>query len=65
MKVKATTGQINYWIRKLRKVGFEIDFTNREIDPYPYSEFKNVPIGARYYMGLLIKQGFNVQHKIR
>lgn len=65
MVKKATEGQINYWIRKLRNHGFSIEKSQKEIDPYPYSSLQNIPVGARYYVGLLIKQGFNVQHKIR
>lgn len=65
MKSKATQYQISYWIRRARKSGFHVDTALREIDPYPYKSFQDIPVGVRYYIGLLIKQGFNVQYKIR
>jgi len=65
MKKKATEGQLKYWIRRVRSAGLKVDIANREIDPYPYASFNEIPIGPRYYVGQLIKQGFNAQLKIR
>lgn len=63
--MKATPGQINYWTRRVKAAGFKVDTSIREIDPYPYDSFKAIPVGPRYYVEQLIKQGYNVQHKIR
>jgi hypothetical protein len=57
--------RLNYLYRKVRNAGFTIIPGLREIDVYPYLEFKDIPIGPRYYVGQLMKAGFSVQLKIR
>lgn len=65
MKTKATPGQIKYWLSKCKKFGFHVKGETKELDPYPYSSFQEIPVGPRYYVGKLITQGYNIQFKIR
>ena len=57
--------RLNYLYRKVRDAGFILDPGLREIDVFPYLKFDDIPIGPRYYVGQLMKAGFNVQLKIR
>ena len=66
MKRKTTAdGKLLYWKRRLKKSKISVDLNAREVDVSPYTEFKDIPVGPRYYVGQLIKAGFNVQIKIQ
>lgn len=65
MKKKATPGQLKYWSRKVRNAGFVLDTNKRELDVTPFTQFKDIPVGPRYYVGQLIRAGYNVQLKIQ
>lgn len=65
MKKRASDGQLRYWIRRVRLAGFQVCTASREVDPHPYTAFSEIPVGPRYYVNQLIKQGYNVQLKIR
>lgn len=60
-----TQSRLNYLYRKVRQAHFIIDPGLREIDVHPYQSFQDIPVGPRYYVGQLMKAGFNVQLKIR
>lgn len=58
-------GKLLYWKRRLKKSKISVDLNTREVDVSPYTEFKDIPVGPRYYVGQLMKAGFNVQIKIQ
>jgi hypothetical protein len=52
-----------YYLHKQLKGKYEIDGVNRTID-VPHKRFKDIPVPDRYYIGQLIKMGYNAQFKI-
>ncbi|SDM39835.1 hypothetical protein [Pedobacter antarcticus] len=52
-----------YYLHKRLKGKYKINSEQRAID-LPYAKFNEVPTGDRYYIGQLIKLGYNVQLKL-
>lgn len=56
--------QKRYWAKTLRnKYDFIVDVRHREIRT-EHENFEEVPIGARWYLGQLLKVGFTVQYNL-
>ena len=52
-----------YYLHKKLKGKYEIDGVLRTID-VPYKRFKDIPKPDRFYVGQLLKLGYNMQFKI-
>ena len=53
-----------YLHNKARKYGIRINVVNRSLDISPYTSFNEFPVPGRYYLGQLLKLGYNLQHKL-
>lgn len=66
MKKKTTTQYHTrrYYIHRVLKNHFRIDSEQREVDIYPYTSAADIPIPWRWYVGQLVKLGYNIQLKL-
>lgn len=67
MKRKTTKSQYHtrrYYVHRVLKNHFRIDAEKREVDISPYSSAAEIPIPYRWYVGQLIKLGYNIQLKL-
>lgn len=51
-----------YITHVLRKLGYQIK--DMQIITCEFNSYEEIPIGERYYVGQLIKRGFNIQFKL-
>lgn len=49
-----------YYLQNCIEPPLSVDGTTRIIEG-PYTDFKSIPKGQRYYVGQLIKMGYNYQ----
>lgn len=56
--------RIYYLHQKMKEFGFEVDSPNRQVDVSPHHRLIDIPIGPRYYVAQLIKEGYNIQLKL-
>lgn len=56
--------RIYYLQKKVESYGFKVDTPVKEVDVYPHTQIKEIPVKARYYVSQLIKEGFNIQIKL-
>lgn len=66
-KRKKTTSQYHtrrYYLHRVLRSQFKIDAENREIDITPYRSAADIPVPYRWYVGQLIKLGYNAQLKL-
>lgn len=53
-----------YYLHQVIKKSFPVNAISREIDISPFRSFNEIPVPERYYVGQLIKLGYNVQLKL-
>lgn len=53
----------DYLHRVLKERKFNIDVDLRQVD-IPYKSFGEIPVPERYYVGQLIKLGYNIQLRL-
>lgn len=56
--------RIYYLHQKMKEFGFVVDAPVRQVDVYPYRSLIDIPVGPRYYVSQLIKEGYNVQLRL-
>lgn len=56
--------RVYYLHKKVESYGFKVDAPIREVDVHPFTKLKEIPVGARYYVSQLIKEGYNIQLKL-
>jgi hypothetical protein len=52
-----------YYCQNCIKPPIKVDGKKKTLD-VPYAKFEDIPIGQRYYVGQLIKAGYNAQYKL-
>lgn len=60
MKRDRKTQSRRYYLQNCLKPPISVDGI-RKIITAPYQDFKSIPLGQRYYIGQLIKMGYNLQ----
>ncbi|WP_042479280.1 hypothetical protein [Solitalea canadensis] len=63
MKRNKDVSNKRYYFNRRLKEKYEINGAKRTIE-LPFTAFEQIPQPDRYYVGQLIKQGYNVQFKL-
>lgn len=63
-KCKSSYHNRRYYLHRIVKQKFQIDTISRQVDIRPYDSFNEIPVPERYYVGQLIKLGYNIQLKL-
>lgn len=53
-----------YYLHRVLKTKFKVDAKSRSIDIAPFRSASEIPIPWRWYVGQLIKLGYNAQLKL-
>lgn len=53
------------WHKQLKARGIMVDGSARTIDVSQYNSFQDIPVPARWYVGQLIRRGYNAEFKLK
>lgn len=61
---KQRVRRIYYLHQKMKEFGFEVDAPSRQVDVHPYTRLLDIPVGPRFYVAELVKEGYNIQLRL-